>query len=258
MSMSGRDEERCEQELGQLLDRSRLPQHVAIIMDGNGRWAQQRGLPRVEGHRQGAESLRTMVKACVEYGVPYLTAYAFSTENWKRPPDEVNKLMQLLVEYLYNELDELHANGVRLRGIGDIKGLPEQAQKALTEAERKTARNKRLCLNLALNYGGRSELVQAVRRLADDAVKGKINPDDIDESIVSSYLYTSGMPDPDLLIRPAGEFRVSNFLLWQIAYAEFWITPVLWPDFGRKEFLEALVEYQRRERRFGGLNVCSG
>ncbi|MDA8096475.1 MAG: isoprenyl transferase [Desulforudis sp.] len=234
------------------IDKSRLPVHVAIIMDGNGRWAKQRGVPKVMGHRAGAESLRDVVRYCAETGILILTAYAFSTENWKRPQDEVSNLMGLLVEYLSKEIQELNDNGVRIKSIGQVDGLPSDAYEALMAAEDKTKENKRLTLNLALNYGGRLEILEAVRKLAHEAHEGRLDPASIDESLFASALYTAGIPDPDLLIRPAGEFRLSNFLLWQIAYTELWITPVLWPDFRRSHLEQAIVDYQCRERRFGG------
>ncbi|WP_027718256.1 isoprenyl transferase [Desulfovirgula thermocuniculi] len=236
------------------LDRSRLPRHVAIIMDGNGRWAQMRGLPRTYGHRAGVESLREVVRACVELGIKYLTVYAFSTENWKRPREEVNELMDLLVEYLYKEIEELAANNVNLHPIGRLQDLPPHAREALEMAVSRTRHNTGLVLNLALNYGGRSELVDAVRALARLVKEGMLSPEEIDESTVAAHLYTAGQPDPDLLIRPSGDFRISNFLLWQLSYTEFWLTPVMWPDFRRVHLLQALVDFQRRERRFGGLS----
>lgn len=236
------------------IDTDRLPLHLAIIMDGNSRWARKRGLPKVMGHRAGAEALRGVVRYCAEIGVPYLTAYTFSTENWKRPREEVENLMGLLVEYLYKEIDELNANGVRIRSLGRLDALPPDACEALRQAEGKTAGNTRLNLNLALNYGGRMEILDAVRKLALESKEGKLDPLAIDEQVFADHLYTAGMPDPDLLIRPAGEYRLSNFLLWQIAYSELWVTPVLWPDFKREHIRQAIADYQGRERRFGGRN----
>lgn len=241
------------EELYKSLDTGNLPAHVAIIMDGNGRWATRRGLPRALGHRAGVESLREIVKACSSLGIKFLTVYAFSTENWKRPVAEINVLMDLLVEYLMKEIEDLHENNVKVRAIGRIAELPEKAQGALRDAQEHTKNNKGLVLNLALNYGGRNEIVEAVRRIGSDVSADRLRPDDIDEKIISNYLYTSGMPDPDLVIRPSGELRISNFLLWQVAYAEFWYSPVLWPDFRKNHLLEALVDYQNRQRRFGGL-----
>lgn len=241
------------EELYKSLDSGNLPVHVAIIMDGNGRWATRRGLPRALGHRAGVESLREIVKACSSLGIKFLTVYAFSTENWKRPVAEINVLMDLLVEYLKQEIAELHGNNIKVRAIGRIAELPEKAQEALRDAQEYTSNNQGLVLNLALNYGGRNEIVEAVRQIGSDVSADRLRPDDIDEKIISNYLYTSGMPDPDLLIRPSGELRISNFLLWQVAYAEFWYSPVLWPDFRKNHLLEAIVDYQNRQRRFGGL-----
>lgn len=236
------------------IDLTKLPKHIAIIMDGNGRWAQKRNLPRTLGHRAGVESLRDIVKVCSEIKVPVLTVYAFSTENWKRPKKEVNALMDLLVEYVYKEVDELDRNGVQIKAIGKIADLPEASQRAVYYAQQKTAGNDGLKFNLALNYGGRAELVDAVKSICTELQKGNLTIDKIDEKMVSDYLYTAGLPDPDLLIRPAGDYRISNFLLWQLAYTEFWCTDILWPDFRRKDLLQAIYEFQNRERRFGGLN----
>ncbi|MCL6638942.1 MAG: isoprenyl transferase [Firmicutes bacterium] len=236
-----------------MLDKSRMPRHVAIIMDGNGRWARRRGLPRAFGHRAGVESLREIVKACSELKIGVLTVYAFSTENWKRPQDEVNALMDLLVEYVDRELDELCANGVRVNPIGRLAVLPPAALAALTRASEKSRDNRGLILNIALNYGGRAEIVDAVRAVAAGVKEGKVPIGEIDEKLISDHLYTAGQPDPDLMIRPAGDFRVSNFLLWQLAYTEFWLTPVMWPDFRRVHLLQAIVDFQGRDRRFGGL-----
>jgi len=242
-----------EKKLLARIDRSRLPLHIAIIMDGNGRWARRRGLPRTFGHRAGVESLRDVVKICVELGIKFLTVYAFSTENWKRPREEVNTLMNLLIEYLQREIDELHANGIRVNPIGKLEELPASAQKAVLMARERTRPNQGLTLNVALNYGSRSELVEAVRALAQEVRQGKLDPGEIDEKAIAGRLYTAGQPDPDLLIRPSGDCRVSNFLLWQLAYTEFWLTPVLWPDFRRIHLLQAIIDFQSRERRFGGL-----
>ncbi|MZP30568.1 isoprenyl transferase [Heliobacterium undosum] len=244
-----------EQSLIQKIDPHRIPQHVAIIMDGNGRWAKRRGLPRVAGHRAGVQSLRRVLETCEEFGIRYLTVYAFSTENWKRPADEVNALFDLLVEYLQRELDTLHDKGVQIRAIGKVSELPENPRKELERAVRHTANNDKLILNVALNYGGRIEIVEAVKAIARQARDGQIDPERIDEAFLNRHLYTADVPDPDLLIRPSGELRLSNFLLWQSAYTEIWVTPTLWPDFGRKEMIQALVDYQGRDRRFGGVKV---
>ncbi len=242
-----------EEKLLENIDRKKLPRHIAIIMDGNGRWAEKKGLPRTFGHRAGVESLRDVVKACSELGVSILTVYAFSTENWKRPREEVNTLMDLLIEYVHKETDELCENGVKVNPLGRISELPANVQSAIQYAIDRTKENKGLILNLALNYGGRAEVADAVKMIARAVVEGTMNVEDIREETISDYLYTAGQPDPDLLIRPAGDFRVSNFLLWQLAYTEFWFTPVLWPDFRRFHLFQAIIEYQSRERRFGGL-----
>ncbi|MSU62471.1 MAG: isoprenyl transferase [Pedosphaera sp.] len=230
-----------------------LPAHVAIIMDGNGRWAKQRHLPRVEGHRQGAESVRAIVRAAGEVGVKYLTVYAFSVENWNRPKDEVDTLMKYLARYLKNEIGELNRNNVRLDVIGQIYRLPEFVQQQLEKTKAALSRNNGLTLILALSYGGRTEIVEAVREIAGKARDGRLDPAEVDEQAISQHLYTRHFPDPDLLIRTSGEQRLSNFLLWQTSYAEFVVTPTLWPDFRRQQFFDALEEYARRHRRFGGL-----
>ncbi len=230
-----------------------LPKHVAIIMDGNGRWAKQRHLPRVEGHRMGAESVRTLVRAAGELDIKYLTLYAFSIENWSRPKDEVDTLMKYLARYLKNEIGELNRNNVRLEAIGQIYRLPEFVQTQLQDSRAALAKNNGLTLILALSYGGRTEIVEAVRALARKVKAGEVDPEEINEIAVAQHLYTRNYPDPDLLIRTSGEMRVSNFLLWQISYAELVVTPTLWPDFRKPQFYEALEEYTRRHRRFGGL-----
>ena len=225
------------------------PQHIAIIMDGNGRWAQQRGLPRLAGHRAGTENIRRIVECCVDLDIHYLTLYAFSTENWSRPPDEVAGLMALLVEYVDREVDALHAQGVRLRHLGRLEELAPHLQRTVCRAVELTQHNTRFTLAVALNYGGRAEIVDAVRRLITDGVA----PEDVNEALISRYLTTGDLPDPDLVIRTAGEMRLSNFLLWQAAYSEYYATPVYWPDFGPKDLEEAVQSFARRQRRFGGL-----
>ncbi len=229
------------------------PTHVAIIMDGNGRWAKQRHLPRIEGHRNGVESVRTIVRAAGEIGIKYLTLYAFSVENWNRPKDEVDMLMKYLARYLKNEIGELNRNNVRLDVIGQTYRLPEFVQQQLDRTRAALARNNGLTLILALSYGGRTEIVEAVRSIARQVKEGGLEPAEITEQVVAQHLYTRHYPDPDLLIRTSGELRVSNFLLWQISYAEFVVTPTLWPDFRKPQFLDALEEYARRHRRFGGV-----
>ena len=238
-----------------LSDRAKsvLPAHVAIIMDGNGRWAKQRRLPRVQGHRNGVESVRAVVRAAGEVGVKYLTLYAFSVENWNRPKDEVDTLMKYLARFLKNEIGELNRNNVRLEAIGQIYRLPEFVQEQLTKTKLALARNNGLTLILALSYGARTEMVEAVRALAQKAKQGQVEPAEIDERAISEHLYTRHWPDPDLLIRTSGEMRLSNFLLWQCSYAEFVVTPTLWPDFRKAQLIEALEEYTRRHRRFGAL-----
>ncbi|OLN29290.1 isoprenyl transferase [Desulfosporosinus metallidurans] len=232
-----------------------LPRHIAIIMDGNGRWALKRALPRSMGHRAGVEALRKVVKTCSELGIEVLTVYAFSTENWRRPKDEVGVLMTLLTEYLRKELNELHQNNVVIRAIGGLNDLPMEAQRELEHAKERTRNNSGLILNLALNYGGRSEIIDAVRKLSNDVLTGKQKIEEIDEVRFSEALFTSGLPDPDLLIRTSGEMRLSNFLLWQLAYTEIVVIDELWPDFGRKTLLEAIKMYQKRDRRFGGIHT---
>jgi undecaprenyl diphosphate synthase len=233
--------------------KANIPTHIAIIMDGNGRWAKQRGLPRVEGHRNGVESVRATVRACGELGVKYLTLYAFSVENWNRPKDEVDTLMKYLARFLKNEIGELNKNNVRLEAVGQIYRLPEFVQEQLAKTKAALAKNTGLTLILALSYGGRTELIEAARSIAQQVKAGKLDPAEINEQVIAQNLYTHAYPDPDLLIRTSGELRVSNFLLWQISYAEFVVTPTLWPDFRRPQLYEALEEYTRRHRRFGGL-----
>ncbi len=229
----------------------KVPRHIAIIMDGNGRWAKQKGMPRVLGHRSGVKSVRDVTEAAAEIGVHYLTLYAFSTENWNRPPAEVTALMTLLVETIKGEIRDLNKNGVRLMAIGDIDALPPASLKALRQGMEDTKNNTRITLVLALNYSAKWEILRAARLLAEQTKNGTLQPEQINESVFESALSTQGIPDPELLIRTSGETRISNFLLWQIAYAELYFTPVFWPDFGKKELFEAILSYQRRERRFG-------
>ncbi len=229
------------------------PRHVAIIMDGNGRWARERGLPRLKGHEQGAESVISALRSCRELGIPYLTLYAFSSENWSRPRDEVGGLMQLLRFMLRNREKDLHQERVRLRIIGRVQDLPADLRAELDRVQRETAGYTEHTLVLALSYGSRAEITDAVRRIAGQAAKGEIQPDDITEATVSEHLYAPDVPDPDFLIRTSGELRLSNFLLWQLSYAEFYFTPVYWPAFREAEFREAVDEFARRQRRFGGV-----
>jgi len=235
-----------------LIDQDRLPKHVAVIMDGNGRWAGLRKLPRVAGHRAGIESVREIVDSSARLGLQVLTLYAFSVENWKRPRGEVRTLMTLLKEYVRLELKNVHKNNIRFQAIGRVQELEESVRAELLRATRTTRQNTGMILNVALNYSGRAELVDTFNRLLQELKQnGHKNP--VDEKLISQSLYTSGIPDPDLLIRTSGEMRISNFLLWQIAYSEIYITPTFWPDFRRKHLLEAILEYQRRDRRYGGI-----
>ncbi|PKL89147.1 MAG: di-trans,poly-cis-decaprenylcistransferase [Ignavibacteriae bacterium HGW-Ignavibacteriae-2] len=227
-----------------------IPKHIAIIMDGNGRWARKRGLPRVAGHQQGIVTVREIVETCTTLGVQYLTLYTFSTENWKRPKFEVSTLMRLIVKSLRDETDELNANNIRLTTIGNIDILPQLVKDELNDAFERTKNNKRMVLNLALSYSGRWEITEAIKKIAHD-VKNGLDADQITEETISSYLTTANMPDPDLLIRSGGELRISNFLLWQIAYSEIFVTEILWPDFNYNTLLDAVTDYQNRERRFG-------
>ncbi|RLB15485.1 MAG: isoprenyl transferase [Deltaproteobacteria bacterium] len=233
------------------IDKSKLPTHVAIIMDGNGRWAKRRGLPRVRGHQQGAETVREVVRATRQIGIPWLTLYAFSMENWKRSDLEVRALMNLLEQFLKDELEEMTENGIRLKAIGRLEKLPTSTRKLLFETMDKTSQGEDMTLTLALSYGGRQEILDAVRKIAVSVEKKKIQPKEIDHRLLVNALYQPEMPDPDLLIRTSGEYRISNFLLWQIAYTEIYITSTLWPDFTREEYLKAIAEFQNRERRFG-------
>jgi undecaprenyl diphosphate synthase len=230
-----------------------LPKHVAVIMDGNGRWARRHGLPRVEGHRRGADSAREIIRTSGELGIKYLTLYAFSAENWNRPKDEVDALMKYLIHYLKTETSELNKNNVQLEVIGQIWRLPENVQEHLKKSIHTLSKNNGLTLVMALSYGSRIEIVDAVRRISEEVRRGKLDPADINEEVISDHLWTRHIPDPDLLIRTSGEMRISNFLLWQISYAELLITPTLWPDFRKPQFFAALEEYARRHRRFGGV-----
>ncbi|AUG57217.1 isoprenyl transferase [Acetivibrio saccincola] len=235
------------------LNKSKLPKHIAIIMDGNGRWAKRRGLPRTVGHREGAKTLKTISTFCGNIGIKYLTVYAFSTENWKRPKEEVDALMDLLLDYLKNAEKHIGGKDVRIQTIGDISVLSSEIQKEIERVTRETKNNSGLILNIALNYGGRNEMVHCVKSIVEKIEKGEITKEDINEEIISENLYTKDIPDPDILIRPGGESRLSNFLLWQAAYTEIWYTDVLWPDFREKHIIDALLDYQNRNRRFGGL-----
>lgn len=236
-----------------VLDKENIPKHIAIIMDGNGRWAKGKGLPRTMGHKAGVETIRRVIKEANKLGIKYLTLYAFSTENWKRPNDEVSALMKLLVEYLRNELKELNKNGVIIKILGDITKLPIDAQKEINKAIETTKGNNGITLNIAFNYGGRDEIIRVAQCISEEVRKGKLRVQDINEDIFEKYLYTYNIPDPDLIIRPSGEQRISNFLLWQCAYSEFWYSNICWPDFKEKDLHKAIYDYQHRDRRFGGV-----
>ena len=243
-----------EEELLILVREEEIPAHVAVIMDGNGRWAKNRGWPRIAGHKAGMDTLREIISCADEIGIKVLTLFAFSTENWKRPSWEVKYLMKLPEEYLQKELHNLMEKNVMIKAIGDLSRLPRRTLKAVSDALQATKENTGLIINFALNYGGRAEIVHAVRQISQKVVAGKLEFDEIDAQVLADHLYTRGIPDPDLLIRPSGELRISNFLLWQMAYTEFWFTHILWPDFNREHFLRAILDYQRRDRRFGGIN----
>jgi undecaprenyl diphosphate synthase len=246
MAPNGQSKQDTDQSTTQL----QIPHHLAIIMDGNGRWAKSRGLPRLAGHRAGTENIRRIIRTCVQLGIKVLTIYAFSTENWERPRSEVRGLMSIVERVIDQELHELHANGVQLRHMGRLEGISETLQRKIKHALELTARNDRLILNVAFNYGGRAEIVDAVRLMIADGIPA----DQVDEATLSRYLYTGGLPDPDLIVRTSGELRVSNFLIWQGAYAEYYATSTYWPDFDREELFKALGHYSQRERRFGGLS----
>ncbi len=243
---------RDELNYAEFIKSDKLPRHIAIIMDGNGRWARKKLMPRSMGYRAGMKALKEVVKACVEIGIPILTVFAFSTENWKRPAEEINYLMNLLVEFLHKELKELNDNNIRINILGDYNYLSEKCRVGIEKALAVTGSNSGLIFNIALNYGSRKEILRAVKLMVDKLATGEIET--ITEEMFSDFLFTKGLPDPDLLIRTAGEMRISNFLLWQIAYTELWFTDCLWPDFSREEFFRAIWEYQQRDRRFGGIS----
>jgi undecaprenyl diphosphate synthase len=233
------------------IDQNNLPRHIAIIMDGNGRWAKQHAMGRIRGHKKGAQAVRTTVTACRELGISYLTLFTFSSENWGRPSDEINALMSLMEDYLDQEASTMQKQEIKLTTIGDIDRLYSPVQKKLLDVKKLTEHNDKMVLNLALSYGGRDEMIAAVKKMISDHADGKLKMDDINQDLVSRYLYTGGMPDPDLLIRTSGEYRISNFLLWQLAYAELYFTDVLWPDFKKDDLFRAIAVYESRERRFG-------
>jgi len=238
-------------DIEKVIDKTKVPIHVAVIMDGNGRWAKKHGQDRIFGHQNGVEAVRTAVETSVELGIKYLTLYAFSTENWDRPKAEIDALMSLLVKAIKNEVPELNKNGVRLNAIGNLSDLPSEAQEELIEAIETTKANEKLQLNLALSYSSRWEINNATKLIAEKVKNGELSIDEIDNDCISEHLTTSGIPDPELMIRTSGEQRISNYLLWQIAYSELYFTEVLWPDFRRDEFINAIVDFQQRERRFG-------
>lgn len=235
------------------IDKNNLPEHIAIIMDGNGRWAKERGFPRVAGHRAGMKSVKETVRLCNNLGIKVLTLYAFSTENWTRPKKEISTLMRILREYLRKEINELHQKNVKIDFMGRIDELPELVQQDLKLAKEKTANNTGLLLNVALNYSGRADIIDGVKKLIIDIENKKCRKEDVNEALFEKYLYTTDLPEPDLLIRTSGEMRISNFLLWQIAYTEIYVTPTYWPDFSKEHLLSAIIDYQKRERRFGGV-----
>jgi undecaprenyl diphosphate synthase len=235
------------------IDMDRIPEHIAIIMDGNGRWAKAKNLPRAMGHKAGVETIRRVIKEADRLGVKYMTFYAFSTENWKRPKDEVSALMKLLVQYLRQEIDELDAKGVLINVLGDLSRLPKECVDEIARAKERTKNNTGIVMNFALNYGGRDEIIRATKEVAASVAKGEITVDDIDGKTIEKYLYTANMPDPDIIIRPSGEQRLSNFLLWQCAYSEFWYSNINWPDFTEKDLGRAIYDFQNRDRRFGGI-----
>ncbi len=235
------------------IDMGNIPEHIAIIMDGNGRWAKKRKLPRTMGHKAGVETIRRVLKEADRLGVKYMTLYAFSTENWKRPKDEVNALMKLLIQYLKQEINELHKNGVKINVLGDISRLPIECQKEIKSSVEKTKNNTGITMNIALNYGGRDEIIRATKLIVEDVLNGNINLEDINDEIFEKHLYTKDIPDPDIIIRPSGEQRLSNFLLWQCAYSEFWYSDICWPDFKEEDLRRAIYDFQNRDRRFGGI-----
>ncbi len=247
------DRKKSEKELIDLIQADKLPRHIAVIMDGNGRWAQKKGLPRIAGHRAGVKTLKEIVDCAQGLGIGIITLYAFSTENWKRSSLEVEFLMYLPEEYLQKELPALMEKNISVQIMGELAKLPERTQKAINTALKTTQNNTGMILNFAFNYGGRLEIISAVKKICTEVCQNHLKIEDISEKMFSKYLYSNNMPDPDLLIRPSGELRISNFLLWQLAYTELWFTNILWPDFQREHFLQAILDYQARERRFGGI-----
>ncbi|NLW22316.1 MAG: isoprenyl transferase [Tissierellia bacterium] len=241
------------QELRKKIDPMKLPKHVAIIMDGNGRWAKKRHLPRTAGHQEGMKRVVEIVEVANKLNIEYLSLYAFSTENWKRPKEEIQGIMKILVQYIRMELERIHKNNIKIQVMGDLKRLPDAPRKEVERAIEKTKNNSKMILNIGLNYGGRDEIVRAVKNILEDIEMGKLKKEDIDKELFSQYLYTHNLPDPDLLIRPSGEIRLSNFMLYQVAYTEFYFCDTYWPDFKEEDFYKAILEYQSRNRRFGGV-----
>ncbi|NLY66339.1 MAG: isoprenyl transferase [Tissierellia bacterium] len=240
-------------ELKNKIDVNRLPKHIGIIMDGNGRWAKKRGLPRTAGHREGVKRVTEIVEAAYNLNVQYLSLYAFSTENWKRPKNEIETLMKLLIQYIDKEIEKIHNNNIKVQTMGDLSKLPLPVIKEVNRAVELTKNNTKMVLNIGLNYGGRDEIIRAVKNILDDFKLGKIKKEDINEENFKNYLYTKDIPDLDLLIRPSGELRLSNFMLYQVAYTEFWFSDIYWPDFKEKHLYQAIIDYQKRDRRFGGV-----
>ncbi len=240
-------------ELINQIDKNNIPEHVAIIMDGNGRWAKKRFLPRSAGHHEGMKRVIEIVETAEKLDIKYLSLYAFSTENWKRPQEEIDNLMKLLIQYIKTELDRIHKNNVKIQTMGDISKLPRASREEVERAIKTTKNNDKMILNIGLNYGGRDEIILGIKNILEDIKMGNIKEEEIDENLFSDYLYTKGLPDPDLLIRPSGELRLSNFMLYQIAYTEFWFSDILWPDFKEEDFYRAIIDYQKRNRRFGGI-----
>ena len=240
-------------ELINQIDKNNIPEHVAIIMDGNGRWAKKRFLPRSAGHHEGMKRVIEIVETAEKLDIKYLSLYAFSTENWKRPQEEIDNLMKLLIQYIKTELDRIHKNNVKIQTMGDISKLPRASREEVERAIKTTKDNDKMILNIGLNYGGRDEIIWGIKNILEDIKMGNIKEEEIDENLFSDYLYTKGLPDPDLLIRPSGELRLSNFMLYQIAYTEFWFSDILWPDFKEEDFYRAIIDYQKRNRRFGGI-----
>ena len=240
-------------ELRNKIDFHNIPNHVAIIMDGNGRWAKKRFLPRTAGHQEGMKRVMDIVEVAKKLNIKYLSLYAFSTENWKRPQEEIDGLMKILVYYIRSELDKIHENNIRIQVMGDITKLPKTPREEIEKAIEKTKNNSKMILNIGLNYGGRDEIIYGIKNILEDIKMGKIDEDDITTELFSKYIYTQNLPDPDLLIRPSGELRLSNFMLYQIAYTEFWFSDIYWPDFKEEHFYKAIIDYQKRNRRFGGI-----